>query len=128
MLGFTVETHHDHQLRWTARTTTEALVIQVFGQVDAHNESDWQHMLRECAATAPERSLFIVDCAEMDFMSCGALVASAKQTADSRQLGVTMRLVIRQPSIMRIITKCGMEDSVSAYPDLDSALKGHRPP
>lgn len=127
MLGFTVETHHDHQLRWTTRTTTEALVVQVFGQVDAHNESDWQRMLRECAAT-PDRSLFIVDCGGLDFMSCGALVALAKQTADSRQLGVTMRLVIRQPSIMRIITRCGLNDSVSAHPDLDSALDGHRSP
>ncbi|WP_135457301.1 anti-sigma factor antagonist [Mycobacterium sp. DL99] len=129
MLGFTVEsTQQNHELHWTARTTPEGLIVQVSGQVDAHNESAWQRMLSESAAAAPESSMLIVDAGFLDFMSCGALVALAKQTVDSRQQGITVRLVIRQQSIRRIITECGLDDAVSAHPDLDSALNGHPPP
>ncbi|MED5816098.1 anti-sigma factor antagonist [Mycolicibacterium sp. 050232] len=129
MLGFTVEsTQQNHELHWTARTTPEGLVVQVSGQVDAHNESDWQRMLDQSAAAARESSILVVDAGSLDFMSCGALVALAKQTVDSRSQGVTVRLVVRQPSIRRIITACGMGDAVSAYPELNSALNGHRPP
>lgn len=129
MLGFTVESNQqDRELRWTARTAPEGLIVQAFGQVDAHNEADWHRMLSESAASAPESSMLIVDCSTLDFMSCGALVTLAKQSVDSRQLGITVRLVIGQPSIRRIITECGMDDAVSAHPDLNSALNGHRPP
>ena len=125
MLGCTVESHRqDHELHWTARTAPEGLIVQAFGQVDAHNESAWQRMLVESAATAPEDSTIVVDGRSLDFMSCGALVALAKQSVDSRQQRVTVRLVIAQSSIRRIIVECGMEDAISAYPDVDSALKG----
>ncbi|CRZ18177.1 anti-sigma factor antagonist [Mycolicibacterium neworleansense] len=129
MLGFIVESNQQNQeLRWTARTAPEGLIVQVSGQVDAHNESVWQRMLSESAAATPDASMLVVDAGSLDFMSCGALVALAKQTVDSRQRGVTLRLVIRQPSIMRVITQCGMDDAVSAHPDLNSALDGHHPP
>lgn len=129
MLGFIVESNQqDHELHWMAHPTPGGLIVQVSGQVDAHNESDWQRMLDESAAAVPEGSLLVVDCGSLDFMSCGALVALAKQAVDSRQRGVTVRLVIRQPSIRRIIAECGMDDAVSAHPDLDSALHGHPPP
>lgn len=129
MLGFIVESNpQDHELHWTAHPTSEGLIVQVFGQVDAHNEADWQRMLDESAVAVPEGSLLIVDCGSLDFMSCGALVALAKQAVDSRQRGVTVRLVITQPSICRVITECGMDDTVSAHPDLDSALNGGDPP
>ena len=129
MLGSIVESNpQDHELHWTAHTTSEGLIVQVFGQVDAHNEADWQRMLDESAVAVPEGSLLVVDCGSLDFMSCGALVALAKQAVDSRQRGVTVRLVITQPSICRVITECGMDDTVSAHPDLDSALNGGDPP
>jgi anti-anti-sigma factor len=129
MLGFTVESHQqDHELHWTARNAPEGLIVQVFGQVDAHNESTWRRMLSESAAATPEHSMLVIDGGSLDFMSCGALVALAKQAADSRQHGVLVRLVIGQPSIRRIVTECGLDDALSAYPDLDSALKGHGPP
>ncbi|WP_454231943.1 STAS domain-containing protein [Mycolicibacterium fortuitum] len=92
MLGFIVESNpQDHELHWTAHPTSEGLIVQVFGQVDAHNEADWQRMLDESAVAVPEGSLLIVDCGSLDFMSCGALVALAKQAVDSRQRGVTVR-------------------------------------
>ncbi|QRY51167.1 anti-sigma factor antagonist [Mycolicibacterium septicum] len=129
MLDFIVEsTQQNHELHWTARTAPEGLIVQVSGQVDAHNESVWQRMLSESAAAVGESSMLIVDAGSLEFMSCGALVALAKQSVDSRQHGVAVRLVIRQPSIRRIITECGMDDTVSAHPDLDSALNGHGPP
>ncbi len=129
MLGFIVESNQqDHELHWTAHPAPGGLIVQVFGQVDAHNESHWQRMLDESAIAVPEGSLLVVDCGSLDFMSCGALVALAKQAVDSRQRGVTVRLVITQPSIRRIITGCGLDDAVSAHPDLNSALNGHRPP
>lgn len=129
MLDFTVETHqHDHELHWTARPVPEGLVVQAFGQVDAHNESTWQRMLGESAAATPEGSMLIVDGGSLDFMGCGALVALAKQAVDSRQQSVTVRLVITQSSIRRIIAECGMDDVISAHPDLDSALNGGSPP
>lgn len=129
MLDSIVEsTQKNHELHWTTRTAPEGLIVQVSGQVDAHNESAWQRMLTESAATARESSLLIVDAGSLEFMSCGALVALAKQAVDSRQRGVTVRLVIGQPSIVRIITECGMDDTVSAHPDLNSALNGHPPP
>lgn len=129
MLDFIVEsTQQNHELHWTARTAPEGLIVQVSGQVDAHNESVWQRMLSESAAAVRESSMLIVDAGSLEFMSCGALVALAKQGVDSRQRGVTVRLAIRQPSIRRIIAECGMDDAVSAHPDLDSALNGHGPP
>ncbi|CDO32538.1 anti-anti-sigma factor [Mycolicibacterium vulneris] len=129
MLGLTVESNRkNHELQWTARPTPGGLIVQVSGQVDAHNESDWQRMLDESGVAVPEGSLLVFDCGSLDFMSCGALVALAKQAVDSRQRGVTVRLVITQPSIRRIITECGMDDAVSAHPDLNSALNGHLPP
>src|SRR5262245_51616366 len=113
MLDFIVEsTQHNHGLQWTARTAPEGLIVQVSGQVDAHNESVWQRMLSESAAAVRESSMLVVDAGSLEFMSCGALVMLAKQSVDSRQHGVTVRLVIRQPSIRRIITECGM-DAVS---------------
>ncbi|MGV0811679.1 anti-sigma factor antagonist [Mycolicibacterium boenickei] len=117
----------DHELHWTARTAPEGHIVQVFGQVDAHNESTWQRMLSESAGAAPEGSMLVVDAGSLDFMSCGALVAVAKQAADSRQQGVNLRLVTNLSSIRRVITECGMGDSISVYPDLDSALGGHDP-
>ncbi|MFN6550238.1 anti-sigma factor antagonist [Mycolicibacterium septicum] len=129
MLDFILEsTQQNHELHWTTRTAPEGLIVQVSGQVDAHNESVWQRMLSESADAVPESSMLIVDAGSLEFMSCGALVALAKQSVDSRQHGVTVRLVIRQPSIRRIIAECGMDDAVSAHPDLDSALNGHGPP
>ncbi|MGV0738862.1 anti-sigma factor antagonist [Mycobacterium syngnathidarum] len=129
MLGFIVESSkQDHELHWTVRTIPEGLIVQVFGQADAHNESDWQRMLHESAAAAPESSTLIVDAGSLDFMNCGALLALAKMTVDCRAQAVTLRVVLRQPSILRIITECGMDDAVSAHPDLNSALNGHRPP
>ncbi|MEX3654782.1 MULTISPECIES: anti-sigma factor antagonist [Mycolicibacterium] len=129
MLGSIVESNpQDHELHWMAHPASEGLIVQVFGQVDAHNEADWQRMLDESAVAVPEGSLLVVDCGSLDFMSCGALVALAKQAVDSRQRGVTVRLVITQPSICRVITECGMDDTVSAHPDLDSALNGGDPP
>ncbi|TVX96753.1 anti-sigma factor antagonist [Mycolicibacterium porcinum] len=133
MLGLTVESNRkNHELQWTVRPTPGGLIVQVSGQVDAHNESDWQRMLDEsataAAAIAAGSSILVVDAGSLDFMSCGALVSLAKQTVDSRSRGVTVRLVVRQPSIRRIITECGMDDAVSAHPDLNSALNGHLPP
>ena len=129
MLDFIVEsTQHNRELHWTARTAPEGLIVQVSGQVDAHNESAWQRMLSESADAVRESSMLLVDAGSLAFMSCGALVALAKQSVDSRQRGVTVHLVIRQPSIRRIIAECGMDDAVSAHPDLDSALNGHGPP
>ncbi len=129
MLGFTVESkQQDHELHWAARTAPEGLIVQVFGQVDAHNESTWQRMLDESAAATPENSTLVVDAGPLDFMSCGALVALAKQAAESRQRGVTVRLAVAQPGIRRIVTECGLDDAISAHPDLDSALKAHGRP
>lgn len=39
MLGFIVESNQqDHELHWMAHPVPEGLIVQVFGQVDAHNE------------------------------------------------------------------------------------------
>ncbi|WP_166905852.1 STAS domain-containing protein [Mycobacterium sp. DL440] len=119
---------HDHELHWMARTAPEGLIVQVFGQVDAHNESTWERMLGESAAAASDGSLLIIDGGSLDFMGCGALIALAKQAVESLQQGVTVRLVITQSSIRRIIVECGMDDTISAHPDVDSALKGDCPP
>ncbi|OMC37755.1 hypothetical protein A5740_00015 [Mycobacterium sp. GA-1841] len=129
MLGLIVESNQqNHELHWTAHTAPEGLIVQVFGQVDAHNESTWQRMLAEQADAAPESSMLVVDGGSLDFMSCGALLALAKQAVDCRQRGVTVRLAIGQPSIRRVISECGLDDAISAYPDLDSALNGGGPP
>lgn len=129
MLGCTVESNQqDFELHWTARNTPGGRIVQAFGQVDAHNEAGWQRMLAESTAATPPASVLVIDCAALDFMSCGALVALAKQSVDSRQQGITVRLVIGLRSIRRIITECGLDDSISAYPDLNSALGGSNPP
>ncbi|OMB79002.1 anti-sigma factor antagonist [Mycolicibacterium conceptionense] len=129
MLGFIVESNQqDHELHWTVHTVPGGLIVQVFGQADAHNESDWQRMLDEAAAATPESSTLVVDAGSLDFMGCGALLVLAKKTADCRAQGVTVRVVLRQPSVLRVISKCGMDDAVSAHPDVNSALNGHHPP
>ncbi|ORW58235.1 hypothetical protein B7435_19415 [Mycolicibacterium peregrinum] len=129
MLGFIVKSNpKDHELHWMAHPVPEGLIVQVFGQVDAHNEPTWERMLGESAAAAPEGSILVVDGGSLDFMSCGALVALAKQAVDSRQQGVTVRLVITLPSIRRVIANCGLDDAISAHPDVESALNGGSPP
>ncbi|MBU9766261.1 STAS domain-containing protein [Mycobacterium sp. TNTM28] len=123
MLDFTVEPNlPDRELRWMARKAPEGLITQAFGEVDAHNEADWQRMLVESSDATPASALLVIDCRALDFMNCGALVALAKQTVDSRQRGVTVRLVVRQSGIRRVITACGLDDVISAHADLESAL------
>lgn len=129
MLGFIVESNQqDHELHWMAHPVPEGLIVQVFGQVDAHNEPTWERMLGESAAAAPDGSILVVDGGSLDFMSCGALVTLAKQAVDSRQQGVTVRLVTTLPSIRRVIANCGLDDAISAHPDVESALNGGGPP
>ena len=72
MLGFIVESNQqDHELHWTVHTVPGGLIMQVFGQAEAHNESDWQRMLDEAAAATPESSTLVVDAGSLDFMAAG---------------------------------------------------------
>jgi anti-anti-sigma factor len=110
----------------TLRATTDcngpAVLIRAGGEIDAHNEHTWRHLVSEAAAVATPPGPFVVDVTGVDFMACCAFAVLADEAEWCRRRGVELRLVSSQPIVARIIKACGLTELLPIYRSVDSAL------
>ncbi len=110
----------------TLRATTDrdgpAVLIHAGGEIDAHNEQTWRHLVSEAAAVATPPGPFIVDVTGVDFMACCAFAVLADEAEWCRRRGVELRLVSRQPIVARIVKACGLTELLPIYPNVQLAL------
>ncbi|MGB9226847.1 anti-sigma factor antagonist [Mycobacterium sp.] len=110
----------------TLRATTDrdgpAVLIHAGGEIDAHNEQTWRHLVSEAAAVATPPGPFIVDVTGVDFMACCAFSVLADEAECCRRRGVELRLVSRQPIVARIVKACGLTELLPIFPSVEMAL------
>jgi anti-anti-sigma factor len=113
-------------LRSTLRATTDrdgpAVLIHAGGEIDAHNEQTWRHLVSEAAAAATPPGPFVVDVTGVDFMACCAFSVLADEAEWCRRRGVELRLVSRQPIVARIVKACGLTELLPVFPSVEVAL------
>jgi anti-anti-sigma factor len=112
--------------RSTLRATTDrdgpAVLIHAGGEIDAHNEQTWRHLVSEAAAIATPPGPFVVDVTDVDFMACCAFSVLADEAEWCRRRGVELRLVSRQPIVARIIKACGLTELLPIFRSVEMAL------
>jgi anti-anti-sigma factor len=112
--------------RSTLRATTDrdgpAVLIHAGGEIDAHNEQTWRHLVSEAAAAATPPGPFVVDVTGVDFMACCAFSVLADEAEWCRRRGVELRLVSRQPIVARIVKACGLTELLPIFPNVALAL------
>jgi anti-anti-sigma factor len=112
--------------RSTLRATTDrdgpAVLIHAGGEIDAHNEQTWRHLVSEAAAAATPPGPFVVDVTGVDFMACCAFSVLADEAEWCRRRGVELRLVSRQPIVARIVKACGLTELLPVFPSVEVAL------
>jgi anti-anti-sigma factor len=110
----------------TLRATTDrngpAVIIHAGGEIDAHNEHTWRHLVSEAAAVATPPGPFIVDVTDVDFMACCAFAVLADEAEWCRRRGVELRLISPQPIIARIVNACGLTELLPVFPSVEMAL------
>jgi len=111
-------------LRATTDRNGSAMVVYAGGEVDAHNEPTWRHLISEAAAGVIGPGPFIVDVTGLDFMGCCAFAVLAEEAERCRGRGVELRLVSCQPIVARIVKACGLGSALTLYPTVDAALAG----
>src|SRR5258708_4489576 len=109
-------------LRATTDRSGSAVIIHAGGEIDAHNESAWRHLLSEAAAGATGPGPFVVDSTGLDFMGCCAFAVLAADAQRCRRRGLQLRLVSRQPIVARIVKACWLSGALPLYPTVDCAL------
>jgi anti-anti-sigma factor len=112
--------------RSTLRATTDrdgpAVLIHAGGEIDAHNEQTWRHLVSEAAAAATPPGPFVVEVTGVDFMACCAFSVLADEAEWCRRRGVELRLVSRQPIVARIVKACGLTELLPVFPSVEVAL------
>jgi anti-anti-sigma factor len=112
--------------RSTLRATTDrdgpAVLIHAGGEIDAHNEQTWRHLVSEAAAIATPPGPFVVDVTGVDFMACCAFSVLADEAEWCRRRGVELRLVSRQPIVARIVKACGLTELLPIFRSVEMAL------
>jgi anti-anti-sigma factor len=112
--------------RSTLRATTDrdgpAVLIHAGGEIDAHNEQTWRHLVSEAAAVATAPGPFVVDVTGVDFMACCAFSVLADEAEWCRRRGVELRLVSRQPIVARIVKACGLTELLPIFPSVEMAV------
>jgi anti-anti-sigma factor len=111
-------------LRATTDRRDAAVVVYAGGEVDAHNECTWRHLISEAAAGVIGPGPFIVDVTGLDFMGCCAFAVLVEEAQRCRGRGVELRLVSCQPIVARIVKACGLRGVLPLYPTVDAALAG----
>lgn len=100
--------------RSTLRATTArdgpAVLVRAGGDIDAHNERIWRHLMSEAAGATTPPGPFIVDVTGVDFMGSCAFAVLADEAEWCRRRGVELRLVSNQPIVAAIIKACGLTD------------------
>ena len=111
-------------LRATTDRSGPAVIVYAGGEVDAHNESTWRHLIGEAAAGVIGPGPFVVDVTGLDFMGCCAFAVLAEEAERCRARDVELRLVSCQPIVARIVKACGVAGVLPIYPTVDAALSG----
>lgn len=111
-------------LRATTDRSGSAVVVYAGGEVDAHNECTWRHLISEAAAGVIGPGPFVVDVTGLDFMGCCAFAVLVEEAERCRGRGVELRLVSCQPIVARIVKASGVGHVLALYPTVDAALAG----
>jgi anti-anti-sigma factor len=108
-------------LRITHRSTANATVATVAGEIDLANVLDFRAGLRPLLSDPPV-GLFVCDMSRVSFVSCSALsvLLDARETLAAR--GARLRVVANGPAVLRPLAITGLRDVLPVSPDLASAL------
>ena len=109
-------------LRSITELSGSAVVIHVGGDIDASNESVWQHMVSRTASIAVAPGPFVIDIRSLDFMGSCAYAALANEAVRCGRRGVNLRLVSNQPVVARTIAACGLGRLLPMYTSVENAL------
>ena len=109
-------------LRATTHRSGAAVLINAGGEVDACNEHTWQRLVSEAAGVVATPGPFIVDVTGLEFMGCCAFAVLADEAKRCQERGIELRLVSREPIVVRIVDACGLSGVLPIYPTADSAL------
>ncbi|SPM42578.1 Anti-anti-sigma regulatory factor (antagonist of anti-sigma factor) [Mycobacterium numidiamassiliense] len=111
-------------LRAITECTGSSVVVHVGGDIDASNQTIWQHLLSQGAARAVAPGLFVIDVRELDFMGSRGYAVLAHEAAQCRVRGIDLRLVTSQAIVARTIAKCGLRPLLPTYTTVETALAG----
>lgn len=114
--------NRDSTLRATTNRSGPAVLIHAGGEIDAHNEATWCHLLSEAGTVVTTPGPFVVDVTDLGFMGCCAFAALAEEAQRCHRRGVELRVVSCQPIVSRIIKSCGLSEVLPIYPTVDAAL------
>jgi anti-anti-sigma factor len=110
----------------TLRATTDrsgaAVIISAGGEIDACNERTWRRLISEAASVVIPPGPFVVDVTGLDFMGCCAFAVLADEAHRCKERGIELRLVSREPLVIRIVDVCGLNRLLPIYPSADAAL------
>ncbi|MDT5256129.1 MAG: hypothetical protein QOD10_1209 [Mycobacterium sp.] len=110
----------------TLRATTDrsgaAVIISAGGEIDACNERTWRRLISEAASVVIPPGPFVVDVTGLDFMGCCAFAVLADEAHRCKERGIELRLVSREPLVIRIVDLCGLNRLLPIYPSADAAL------
>ena len=109
-------------LRSITEMSGSAVVIHLGGDIDASNESVWQHMVSRTASIAVAPGPFVIDVRSLDFMGSCAYAALANEAVRCGRRGVNLRLVSNQPVVARTIAACGLGRLLPMYTSVENAL------
>ncbi len=109
-------------LRATAQRSGSAVIVLSVGEVDASNETAWQHLLSEVVARADAPGRVVVDVRDVDFNGSSGFAPLAKTAKQCRRRGISLCLVSQQPSVARTVAMCGLRWMLPIHPTIESAL------
>jgi anti-anti-sigma factor len=99
-----------------------SVVIHVGGDIDASNESAWEHLLSRSAAKTVAPGPFVIDIRDLDFMGSRAYSALAHEAVECRDRGINLRLVTNEPIVAQTIAACGLHALLPTYTSVETAL------
>lgn len=114
--------HAATTLQLTAVRNGHAMLLCARGDIDAANADIWESALDEVAAATDTPGLLLIDAREVDFMGSVAYAALATQSLRCRRRGIELRLISTQPIVARVISGCGLRDTIPMYSSVDAAL------
>jgi anti-anti-sigma factor len=111
-----------NDLRAVTECTGSSVVIHVGGDIDASNESTWEHLLSRSAAKTHAPGPFVIDLRDLEFMGSHAYAALAHEAVECRCRGINLRLVTSEPVVAHTIDACGLHSLLPTYPTVDRAI------
>lgn len=106
-----------------AKQVEDVIVISVAGSIDALTAEEFSEFLR--AQVDQGQVQFVLDLAQVDFMSSAGLRGILHLLRDSRQQGGDLRLVAVRPGVAKTLELSGVLHLVEAYSTVDAAVAGY---